>query len=399
MKSFKERIRLASIVVAASTLFAVTACGSSGGESASGDESSSSGQTLKVGLLFSLTGAAGAFGTSEYNGAKVVLDDINAHGGINGVKIEYFTADDKTDPTEATQQVRKLVNEDKVQVIIGPTLGGNTLAVAPIAAQAQVPLLANNGTIAVTDPKQNPDWKWVFRTAPSDLVTAKAMLDQVLAEGLSKVAIFAEESAYGDGTLAYLTDLLKEQGLAPTTVARAAVTDTDFSAQATKIIASHPDVVLSLTSPAALAAGLVRALRAAGSDVPMWGPIGVAQQSFIDAAGEAGEGVHVMGMSNWTSPSAGEQQLGALLSAAGLKGTSFEVAGSNGAQALEAAVKTIQGDITGSKIRDALESVCGLDTYAPGAGVCYSPTNHDGYGTDSLVMLVVKDGKFEPYTP
>lgn len=235
---------------------------------------------------------------------------------------------------------------------------------------------------------------------PSDLITAKVMFDQVISEGHRKIAVFAEETGYGDSTLEYLEELIAAQdGAELATVARAAVADTDFSAQATKIRKADPDVVLLVTSIPTLGSGITRSLRQSGSEVALWGPIGLAQEAFITGAGSAAEGVHMVAMNDWNNPSEDEQQLAALLEAAGEKGTSYEVAGSNGAQAIEAAAATIEGEITGEKLRDALENVCGLDTYAIGEGVCYTEDDHDGYGEDSLTMLVVQDGAFTTYQP
>ena len=92
-------------------------------------------------------------------------------------------------------------------------------------------------------------------------------------------------------------------------------------------------------------------------------------------------------------------QLAALLEKNGYTGTSFESAGSNAAQAVIAAAETLDDGYSGDKIRDALEGLCGLDTYGLGEEVCYSKDSHDGYGTDALTMLVVTHGKFATYTP
>lgn len=393
MTQTKSVTRAMAATFAAGSLLLASAC------SGSSDADSGDSDALRVGVLMSTTGPAAPFGISERNGAMVVLNDINARGGINGQKIEIFEADDKTDPTEAAQQARKLITQDKVDVIIGTTAGGNTLAYAPIAAASNIPILTPNGTIAVTS-KDNDFWPWVFRAAPSDLVSAKAMLDQVVAEGSTKIAIFAEETAYGDGTLEYLEGLVDDDSsLELVTTARAAVDATDFTAQATRITNESPEVVLLITSAPVVGSGITTAIRKTGSDVAIWGPIGLAQQGFIDGAGEAAEGVHMVAMNDWNNPSEGEQQLAALLEAEGFTGTSFEVAGSNAAQALEAAAKTITDGYTGEKIKDALENVCNLDTYAIGDGVCYTEDERDGYGTDSLTMLVVEGGKFVTYSP
>lgn len=393
MTPFKRTTRAFATVLATGSLLVTAACGGAESSSASGEE-----DTLRVGLLFSLTGPAAPFGISERNGARVVLDDINANGGINGKQIEIFEADDKTDPTEAAQQARKLITQDKVDVIIGTTAGGNTLAYAPIAASLKTPILATNGAIDVTS-KENDFWPWIFRSAPSDLITMEAMFSQVIDEGHERIGIFSEQTAYGDASVELVEELAAEAGVEIVDIASAAVTDTDFSAQATRLRNADPEVVLLITGATALGVGITRAIRQGGSDVPLWGGIGLAQQGFIDGAGEAAEGVHMLAMNDWNNPSDDEKELLALLEAAGEEGTSYEAAGANGAQVVVAGAEKVEGEITGEKLRDAMTTVCGLDTYAIGEEVCYTEDERDGMGTDALTMLVVKDGEFATYTP
>lgn len=356
---------------------------------------------MRVGLLLSLSGPAADFGTSERNGATVVLDQLNADGGVDGRTIEYVIADDKSDPTEATKQFRKLVTEEEVSVVIGPTVSASTLAIGSLAQSSEVPLLALNGTIAVTS-KDNDFYPWIFRGAPSDLITAEKMFDQVVSEGHRRIAIYAEETGYGDDVLKYLESLVEEakgEGVEIVVTTRSAADATDLSAQATKIRQADPDVVLVLANPPALGAALVRAIRQ-GSDVPVWGPMGLAQNTFLEAAGPAGEGLHAMALANWDNPSESEAELAELLEAEGFEPASFEVAGSNGAQAIEAALKKIgDGEVTGSSMRDALETICDVPTYSYGDGLCYSKDNHDGFGTDAVRMVVVEGGAFVDYRP
>lgn len=398
MTRFKTVRRSLVAAIALGSMLSVAACGNGEAGSASGTDSGSADDPLRVGLLFSLTGPAAPYGISERNGARVVLDQINEEGGINGQKIEIFEADDKTDPTEAAQQARKLITQDKVDVIIGTTAGGNTLAYAPIAAGLETPILATNGTISVTD-KANDFWPWIFRSAPSDLVTMQAMFDQVVAEGKTRLGIFAEQSAYGDASVAYLEEQADKAGLEIVAETSAAVTDTDFTAQATKLRNADPDVVLLVTGATALGVGIARAVRQGGSDVDLWGGIGLAQQGFIDGAGPDAEGVHMVAMNNWNDPSQDEQELKDLLEAAGFEATSFEAAGANGAQVVAAGAEKVEGEITGEKLRDAMTTVCDLNTYAIGDSVCYTEDQRDGMGTDALALLVVEDGAFATYDP
>ena len=98
-------------------------------------------ETVKVGALLSLSGPAASFGIPERDIVKILADKVNAEGGIKGRKIEVIYHDDQTNPTESARGATKLIQQDKVQVIIGPTIGSATLAVMPIASRAQIPVL------------------------------------------------------------------------------------------------------------------------------------------------------------------------------------------------------------------------------------------------------------------
>lgn len=104
---------------------------------------------LRLGLLLSLSGPAAPFGVPERDAIQALAAATNAQGGINGRPIELVIYDDATNPTEAVRGMRQLALQERVLAVVGSTIGSGTLAAAPIAAQAGVPVLAPNGTDAV----------------------------------------------------------------------------------------------------------------------------------------------------------------------------------------------------------------------------------------------------------
>ena len=382
--------RSAGVALAAAALLVTTACASTD----SANEADA--DALRVGLLFSKTGPAAPFGISERNGAWSVLTQANEDGGVNGVKIEIFEADDKSDPTEAAQEARKLILEDKVHVLIGTSGSGSTLAFSPIAAQHKIPVLATAGAVDVTS-QEHDFWPWIFRSGTSDNVALEAVFEQLVAEGHEKIGVFAEETPYGDQSVSRLKKLVEAEGSTEiVAVAGAASTATDFSAQATRLRNADPDVVVLVTAAPALGAGITRAIRQDGSDVPIWGSQGLAQDGYLSAAGKAAEGVRMPSPNNWTEPDADTQALSDLLEKYGYEGTSFESAGAHGAQFAVAAAEKVDGEYTGQAMRDALTETC-LDTHAIGGEVCYTEEERDGIQTDGFVLLQIKDGKFTTY--
>jgi branched-chain amino acid transport system substrate-binding protein len=348
---------------------------------------------IRIGLLLSITGPAAPFGIPERDVIEIIAKKINAEGGVNGRMIELKIYDDATNPTEAARGATQLIQNDKVVAIIGSSTGSGSLAAGPIAMRYEVPMLAPNGTIAVTA-KSNQFYPWVFRTITNDLTNTEVMFNRAVAGGAKKVGIFYQEDAYGKNTADYLQELAKKKGLEITGIAAAPMNSTDLTPQATRIRNAGPDVVIIQASAPAVGAAFVRAARQIGLTTPIWAPLGLGQKAFVDASGPAGDGVRLTVVANWDDPSPELAPLGKLITAAGKKPAGFaELLGSNGLLAIVEAAKTIKGEINGKALRDALERLCGLKTYTASTA-CYSPENHDGWAGDLLTTVEIRNGRY-----
>lgn len=364
--------------------------GAGGGESGSGAEE---GDPLKIGLLLSLSGPAAPFGIPERDAAKALVKKINAEGGVGGRDVELAVYDDTTEPTECARGVTKLSQQDVV-AIIGGTTGSCTLAAAPVAVRNEVPMLAPNGTIEVTDPEAD-FYPWVYRTTSNDLLNTKVTFDQAIEHG-DRLALFYQEDAYGENTAEYVDELAEEAGVEVVAEASAPLDATDVTSQATKLRNGDADVVLMQVSSPGLGAQFVRAASQVGIELPMWGPIGLGQDEFIESSGPAGEGVNLTVVVNWYDRTDKQQELADLLEEDGLEPAGFgEILSTSGLLAITEAVENIEGDLTGSALRDQLESTCGVTTYAEGE-LCYSADDHDGWGEDTLRFVTIENGEFTP---
>src|SRR6185436_18911841 len=127
-----KRILLASLIIASLLI----ACQPQGG----------GGDKVRIGVFMSMTGSTAQFGISSTNGIKMAADEVNAAGGVNGKKIELLVQDDRSDAQEAATIVTKFVTQDGVQGIIGEVASSRTIAAAPIAQNAKVPLLTPSST-------------------------------------------------------------------------------------------------------------------------------------------------------------------------------------------------------------------------------------------------------------
>jgi branched-chain amino acid transport system substrate-binding protein len=351
---------------------------------------------VKVGVMLSITGPAAPFGIPERDIIKILAEKYNAEGGINGRKLELVYHDDQSNPTEAARGATRLIRQEQVQVILGPSIGSATLAAAPIAAQAKVPIISPVSTQSVTL-KTHAFFPWVFRTSPASAITMQAIMEKVVFKpNIKKVAIMHQEDAYGKDEADLAQKFIAQKGgIEVVAVASAPLSATDLTAAATRIRNAEPDIVLLLTSAPAMGGAFARAAEQANLKAPILGSLSINQKPFIDAAGKAGEGVMSVSLGNWYDPSPRQAELGKLLAAAGKEPAGYaELIGSTAIIALVEGLRNVEGEVTGEKLRNAVEKICGFKgTYADG-DLCYSTDQHDGFGPETVNIVKLQDGKW-----
>jgi branched-chain amino acid transport system substrate-binding protein len=148
---------------------------------------------IKIGGLFAVTGPAAFLGEPERNTAKMVVDEINKAGGVKGHKLELVVYDTSGDATKAVQLATKLIKDDHVTAIIGPSTTGESMAVIPVAEREQVPLISCAAGIKITEPVK----KWVFKTAQNDTLAVGRIYEYLQKNKQSKVAILTVSDGFG----------------------------------------------------------------------------------------------------------------------------------------------------------------------------------------------------------
>lgn len=352
-------------------------------------------EPIKIGAILSLTGPAAPFGLPERTAAQVVIDKINKDGGVKGRKLELVVVDDKTNPTEAARAAQRLVSSDNVVAIVGASTGSGTLAMAPVAARNKVPVLAPNGTIGVTDPTKE-FYPWVFRTSVSDTVTIPALVERAKADGARKIALFYQEDALGRFSAELLQKIDEgDDGFEIAASAAVAMDATDVSAQVSRIMAAEPDAVILPISSLGVGGYFLRTAQEMGLDVPMYGALAFAQNKILELAGEAAvKNLIVANMINPSNPTPEQQQLYALIRESGSEpaGGFTDLFGANSVAVVAEAIAAA-GEVSGSAIRDALESGAELKAWAI-TSYKYGADNHDGLGPDAIVWTKADNGKF-----
>jgi branched-chain amino acid transport system substrate-binding protein len=350
-------------------------------------------ETVKVGVILSVSGPAAAFGIPERDTVQVFIDKYNAESKAR--KLEIVFHDEQTNPTEAARGATKLIQQDKVQVIIGPTIGSSALALMPIAAAAKIPVLGMNGTISLTDSK-NSFAPWYFRSSINDeLIVRETMRRGVFGPAHKRIAFMYQEDAYGKGSTEYAEKLAKERGIEVVASVAAPGNAIELSAAATRIRNAKPDAVMLWASSPAMGAAFLRAAHQVGLSAPIVASAALAQRPLVDAAGATAEGLMLVSLPHWDEPSPKLKKLEAVLREAGKKPAGFgEMLAVTAVVALTSAIDKINGPVTGEKLRDALEGLGQIDNPYVDGRFSFTKDSHEGFADDALKTIVVKNGKF-----
>jgi branched-chain amino acid transport system substrate-binding protein len=247
---------------------------------------------IKIGFVFSMTGGAVVYGSAQKEGVTLAIDQINAAAGSSGLKIVPVFEDDASVPQQGTNVFNKLINGDKVSIIIGPTLSNTAKITDPIAQKAGVPVLAVSNTISgITEIGD-----YIFRDSLTENVVIPHTVKVVKQKfGLKKVAIlYGNDDAMTKATYEVFKKNLQASGIQILSEQVFAKGDRDFSPQLTQIKAQNPDAIIA-AALAEEASGIVSQARQLGipKNVRIIGGNGLNSPGLIKNAGAAAEGVIV----------------------------------------------------------------------------------------------------------
>lgn len=351
--------------------------------------------TYKIGGIFSSTGRASFLGDPEKKTMEMLVEEINAAGGIDGHQVEAVIYDSEGDPAKAVSAVNKLIHKDEVLAIIGPSTTPTTLAIVNFVERAQVPLISCAAGVAITSPVK----PWVFKTAQSDLLAVAAVYQHMQAKGLKKIGILTVANSFGESGKNQLLSQAAQFGIEVVQEESFGAKDTDMTTQLTKIKSAEPDAIVCWgTNPGpAVVAKNVKQLK---MEIPLYQSHGVASPKFIELAGDAANGIVLpTGKILVTDLLPDDDRQKALLkkyetdykakyqaNVSGFGGYAFDAM-----QLLEKAMKGSGGDK--QKIRDALEGIQGH------VGVTgefnFSDKDHNGLSPSAFVMVEIAEGTWK----
>jgi len=237
---------------------------------------------ITVGVTLSATGPAASLGIPEKNSLALLPTTIA------GQKINYIVLDDASDTTTAVKNTRKLISENKVDVILGSTITPNSLAMVDVVAESETPMISMASSARIVEPMDSKR-RWVFKDAQSDTHMATAILEHMSNAGIKRLAFIGFADAYGEGWWNEVSKLAEVRHVEIVANERFNRADTSVTGQVLKVLAAKVDAVMiaGAGTPAALPQ---KVLREKGYKGPIYQTHGVANSDFLRVGGKDVEG-------------------------------------------------------------------------------------------------------------
>jgi len=354
------------------------------------------GDVIKIGAIFSVTGNMAPLGEPEKQAAEMIVEEVNAKGGLLGKQIELIVKDDKSTPDEAVLAAKDLLETQKVVAIIGPSGTPTTMAIKDLCDEAKVPLVSCAAGRTITDPLK----PFVFAVPQTDTLAVERILDYLKAQKISKVAVIHVANPFGESGAKQLEAQLPAAGVQIITTEKFGGDDTDMTAQLTNIKSKKPDAVICWgTNPGP--AHVTKGMKKLGITVPLIQSHGVANKSFLSLAGEAAEGVMLPAgrLIVWQSipdDNAQKPVLKAFAEAFKAKyNKDADTFAGHAYDSLSIVLKAIEVEKSTDpvKIRDGIEMT---KNFVGTAGVfTYNALDHNGLVKDAFVWVKVEKGAWK----
>jgi branched-chain amino acid transport system substrate-binding protein len=353
-------------------------------------------EPIRVGAFLSVTGPAAFLGDPEQKTLELYVEKLNAAGGVLGRKLQLVAYDDGGDAEKARTFAKRLIEQDKVDLIVGGTTTGTTMAAVPLAEAAQLPFISLAGAVVIVEPVK----RWVFKTPHTDRMACEKIYVDMRARGIERIALISGPGGFDKSMRAECLATAKKHGIQVVADETYGAGDTDMTAQLTKIKAT-PGVQAVLNAGFGQGPAIVtKNYRQVAVGVPLYQSHGVASKEFIKLAGDAAEGVRLPAAALLvaeTLPETDPQKkvvVGYKRDYEGKYKSDVSTFGGHAYDGLMLAVEALKkaGSTDKAKVRDALENVRG---YMGTAGVVnMAPTDHMGLDLTAFRMLEVRKGEW-----
>jgi len=364
-------------------------------------------EPIKLGVFFALSGPAAFIGTPTKLVAEMVVSEINKAGGINGRPLELVIGDTEGDPTKAVMVAKRFIEKDHVAAIIGPTRTDTGMAVKKLIEEAKIPAFMTVGgdpviMSGVHGGKNFGTAHWIFKSPQRSSIAVSKVYEFIKAKGVKKIALITASDGFGKDGKRWLDKFAKDYGLEIVIDESFNPSDTDISVQLTKIRETDAEMIICWTiGPAgAIVAKNVKQL---GIDLPLFQCHGLPGPDYVTLVGPASEG-NLMPSTKLMAPDQladTDPQKEVIQEFVRLYNDVYNLdeqfpINTHSGYAWDAiyivanAMKKVGTDA--DKLRDAIEET---DGYVGISGVYHiSPEDHNGLGTDSMIIVKIEDGKW-----
>jgi len=244
---------------------------------------------IKIGAVLSVTGPASFLGDPEKKTLEIYVDEINAKGGVNGQKLQLIVYDDAANANSARTFATRLIEEDKVDAIVGGSTTGSTLAMMPVFEDAQVPFISLAGAVQIIEPVR----KWTFKTPHTDRMACEKIFADLKSRNLTTIALISGTDAFGKSMRDQCVAVAPKAGIKIAHEESYGPRDSDMTPQLTNI--KNAAGVQAVVNPGfgQGPAIVTRNYHQLGITLPFYQSHGVCSKEFIKLAGAAAEGVRL----------------------------------------------------------------------------------------------------------
>lgn len=355
----------------------------------------SAAEPIRIGSFLTVTGPASFLGDPELKTLQMYVEDINAKGGVKGRKLELIHYDTGGNAKDAVNFAKRLIKNDKVDLIVGGTTTGDSMAVIPDVEKEGIPFISLAGGVEIVEPVK----KWVFKTPHTDRMAVAKIYEDLRKRGLTKVALITGDGGFDKSGHEQLLKLAPQYGMTLVADEFYGNKDSDMTAQLTKIRATEAQAIINFGFGQAPAI-VTRNIKQLGITLPLYQSHGVASKTFIDLAGNAAEGVRLPAAALVIAeqlPDTDPQKpvLLAYKNKYEAKYGPVSTFGGHAYDGLMIAVGALQraGSADKAKVRDEIEKTKG---FIGTAGVFnMSPEDHMGLTLDAFKMVEVRKGAWK----
>jgi branched-chain amino acid transport system substrate-binding protein len=354
-------------------------------------------EPIRIGAFLSVTGPAAFLGDPEQKTLELYVEKLNAAGGLLGRKLQLIAYDSAGDAEKARGFVKRLIEQDKVDFIVGGSTTGETMAAVPLAEAAGVPFVSLAGAVVIVEPVK----KWVFKTPHTDRMACEKIFVDMRSRGFTRAALISGAGGFDRSMRGECLKVAGKHGVEIVADESYGSGDTDMTAQLAKIKGNAAVQALLNAGFGQGPAIVTRNYSQLGIKAPLYQSHGVASKQYVSLSGEAAEGVRLPAAALLVADTLPESDAQKKVVTAYKREyearykQEVSTFGGHAYDGLMLAMEAVRraGSTDKARVRDALESIRGY--VGTGGVVNMSAQDHMGLDLSAFRMLEVRKGDWQ----